>query len=91
MHQKALAGLVEAYEQSELEQKSRRSAIWDELAKAEPELASEILQLFSTPEAAAGWITSSMMSKDTPMRQIVEGRAAEVLETVRRVAHGSAA
>ncbi len=91
MRHTALAQLVEAYEQSEEEHESRRYAIWDELAKAEPELASEILQLFSTREAAARWVTSSTKSKDSPMRHAAEGRAAEVLAKVRRTAHGFAA
>lgn len=88
MHHTALAQLVEAYEQSEDELEARRFAIWDELAKAEPELASEILQLFSTREAAARWVTSSTKSNDSPMRDAAEGRAAEVLVRVRRTAHG---
>lgn len=86
-----LALLVEAYERSEEELEAGRLAIWDELAKAEPELASGVLQLFSTREAAARWITSSTKSRDSPMRHVVEGRAAEILLKVRRTAHGFAA
>lgn len=88
MRHTALAGLVEAYERAEEELEARRFAIWDELAKAEPELASAILQLFSTREAAARWVTSSRKSKDSPMRRAAEGRAAEVLVRVQRTAHG---
>lgn len=84
----ALARLVEAYERSEEELEARRFAIWDELAKAEPELASEIIQLFSTREAAARWVTSSTKSKDSPMRHAAEGRAGDVLIRVRRTTHG---
>lgn len=88
MRHTALVGLVEAYERSEEELECRRFAIWDELAKVEPELASELLQLFSTREAAARWVTSSTLSKDPPMRHVAEGRAAEVMATVQRTAHG---
>ena len=84
----ALTQLVGAYEQLEEELETRRFALWDELAKAEPELASEILQLFSTREAAARWVTSSTKPKCSPMRHAAEGRAAEVLVRVRRTAHG---
>ena len=88
MRHTALARLVEGYERSEEELEARRFAIWDELAKAEPQLASEILQLFSTREAAARWVTSSTKSQDSPMRHAAEGRAAEVLVRVHRTAHG---
>ena len=63
-------------------------AVWTALAKAEPELAAEILQLFSTVEAAARWATNSDDPAGSPAQQVAEGRAPDVLAKVRRAIHG---
>ena len=64
----------------------------DELLKAhpaEPDLAAEILQLFSTVEAASRWATSRSGDLDeSPADRVADGRAAEVLSLVRKTAHG---
>jgi hypothetical protein len=66
-------------------------AVWTALAKAEPVLAEEILQLFSTVEAAARWAASSSdILAGSPAQQVAEGRAAEILSRVRQTAHGFA-
>lgn len=65
------------------------TAVWAALVKAEPELAAEVLQLFSTVEAAASWATSSSGGPDgSPAQHVAEGRAPEVLSRVRKTAHG---
>ena len=85
-----LLHLVEAYERAEIEFGTRGGlAVWVEVVDAEPELASEILQLFATDDAAARWVAgSSDETGCSPARHIAEGRAAHVLSIVRSAAHG---
>jgi predicted kinase len=84
-----LLRLVEAHERADMELKAGRIAVWDALVKAEPELASETLQLFSTIEAAAHWVTSSLNEcNGSPARRAAEGRAAEIISMVRKTTHG---
>lgn len=84
-----LLQLVEAHDRAANEIEANRLAVWAGLVKAEPELASEILKLFSTEHAAAKWVTGA--SKDTmssPARHVAEGRAAYVISRLRSAAHG---
>ena len=69
-----------------------RHAVWAALVKAEPELAQHILKLFSNPEAAARWVCADMRGlQSSPARAVAEGRAADVLATVQKSAHGFSA
>ena len=66
-------------------------AVWQALSRADPELATEIISLFSTVEAAAAWATSDLDHIDgSPAHQVAEGKSAEVLARVRKAAHGFA-
>ena len=79
-------------EQKEKEVGSFRLAVWDELARVEPQLASEVLRLLSTREAAALWVTSSRRdSRPSPARQVVEGEVEDVVTRLQRSAHGLSA
>ncbi len=54
-------------------------------------MAAEIIQLFSTIEAAADWATSDLDDFDgSPAYQVAEGNSAEVLALVRKASHGFA-
>lgn len=84
-----LLQLVEAHDRSANEREVSGLADWAAVVSTEPELASEILQLFATDAAAAKWVSSS--SNETgcsPARHIAEGRSAYVLSKVRSAAHG---
>lgn len=86
-----LAQMVKVYEQLENELIKHRFAVWEELARVEPDLASEVLQLFATRDAAARWASSSGGDQPSPAKRVGEGDAAEVLAMVRRAAHGFSA
>jgi hypothetical protein len=89
MSQAELLRLVEEHERAEKRLEASGVAVWDVLVKVEPELASEILQLFSTVDAAARWVVSSPKeSAGSPARCVAEGRAGEILSKVRKTAHG---
>ena len=90
MDHSGLLGAIRAHERAVTDVEASGIAVWTELAKAEPELAVEILQLFSTVEAAARWVTSPSDRRDSPAQYVAEGRAAEVLSMVRKAAHGFA-
>lgn len=78
-----------AHDQARRDVRSGALAVWELLAKADPQLAAEILQVFSTVEAAATWVTSDLDGFDgSPASQVAEGRSAEVLTRVRRAGHG---
>jgi hypothetical protein len=71
--------------------RAKELEVWAALASTDPELAAEILQLFSTVEAAAAWATSDLHdSYASPADQVAEGRSADVLTWVRKAAHGFA-
>lgn len=92
MSESRLSEMLLALEQKEQETSSLRLVIWDELARLEPQLATEALGLFSTRDAAALWVTSSRMgSQSSPARQVVEGKVEEVAARLRRSAHGFSA
>lgn len=52
-----LMGALSAHERAVTEVEASGIAVWTALAKEYPELSAEILQLFSTAEAAARWAT----------------------------------
>jgi hypothetical protein len=84
-----LQQLVEAHEQMEMELRASSLVVWAALVKAEPELTTDILRLFSTTDAAARWATSSFAELgSSPARQAAEGRAVTVMSTVRKTDHG---
>lgn len=84
-----LRGALRAHERAVREAEASGITVWIALAKAEPELAVEILQLFSTVEAAARWATCSSDELDvSPAQHVAEGRAAEILSRIRKAAHG---
>lgn len=87
-----LKNALKAHDQAKKEVRSGALAVWEALSRADPELAAEILQLFSTVEAAANWATSDQDDFDgSPAHQVAEGRATEVLSRVRKAGHGFAA
>ena len=84
-----LKDALRAHDQAMRDVESRAIAVWTALAKAEPELAAEILHLFPTAEASANWATTP--SEDlhgSPAQHVAEGRAADILSRVRKTAHG---
>lgn len=89
MDNSKLKAALHAHEQAKRELSSRALAVWEALSEADPELAAEILQLFSTVEAAAEWAASDPDDSDgSPAYQVAKGRSAEVLSRVRNAAHG---
>lgn len=92
MDNSKLLGALGAHERAVREAEVSGIAVWTALAKNNPELAAEILQLFSTIEAATHWATASSGDLgDSPARLVAEGRAAEILTKVRKTAQGFAA
>lgn len=84
-----LLQFVDAHTRAANEREACGLAVWAAVVKAEPELASEILQLFATDDAAAKWVNGkSHETGCSPARDIAEGRAAYVLSKVRSAAHG---
>jgi len=84
-----LLRLVEAHERAEKELQVSGLVVWAALEKAEPELAADILRLFSTTDAAARWTASSFSELGgSPARHAAEGRAATVMSSVRKTDHG---
>lgn len=89
MDRSDLIDAVKAHERLQREIEASSIIVWNSLAKTEPELAAEILKLFSTVEAAANWLTSRSRNHDgSPAQHVAEGRAAEVLSKVRQTVHG---
>ena len=83
---------LKAHDQAKKKVRSGALAVWEAMSRADPELAAEILQLFSTVEAAANWVTSDLDDFDgSPANLVAEGRSAEVLSRVRKADHGFAA
>lgn len=84
-----LERLVAAHEEAEKGLRESSLVIWNALVKAEPELAADILGLFSTPEAAARFVTLPFRGlKGSPARHAAEGRAEEIMSVVRKSDHG---
>ena len=87
-----LSRLIETYEQLATELHSRRLDVLDELARVAPEITSEILDLFTTRDAAAVWVTASRNgAQASPAKLIVEGNLADVVARIQRAAHGFSA
>lgn len=80
---------LRAHEQAIRNVKSEALAVWEALSRADPELATEIVQFCSDVEAAADWATSDLDDfNGSPAHQIAEGRTAEVLARLRKAVHG---
>lgn len=89
MKHRELLQLVEVHEHAEKVLEASGLAVWAALAKAEPELAEDILRLLGTPSAAARWASSSFRELgSSPARQAAEGRAASVMPIVRSTDRG---
>jgi hypothetical protein len=89
MEHAELLRLVEAHEQAEKELQAIGLLVWTALAKAEPELAADILRLFETEEAAAQWASSPFRELGgSPARHAAEGGAATLMSLVRKTDHG---
>ena len=66
--------------------------LWNAIEAVEPGLVEELLQFFSTSDAASLWLLkASGANQPCPAKAIAEGGAAEVRERVLRTLHGSAA
>lgn len=71
--------------------RAKELEVWTALSSTNPELAAEILQLFSTVDAAAAWATSDLHDcYASPEGQVAEGRSADVLTWIRKAAQGFA-
>ena len=82
---------LKAHDQAKRNVRSEALAVWEALSRASPELAAEIIQMFSTVEAAAAWATSDLDDFDgSPAYQVADGKSEEVLARVRKAAHGFA-
>ena len=89
MDNSQLKNALKAHDEAKRNVRSGALAVWEALSKADPELAAEILQLFSTVEAAATWFTSDLDDfNGSAAHQVAEGRSADVLSRVRKAAHG---
>ncbi len=89
MHHQELLRLVEAHERADKELQASDFAVWAALVKAEPELAADILRLFSTADAAARWAASPFSELGgSPARHTAEGRADTIMSSVRKTDHG---
>jgi hypothetical protein len=79
---------LRAHDKAKRNVRSEALAVWKALSKADPELAAEIMQLFSDVETAAAWATSDLDNFDgSPAHQVAEGRTAEVLARLRKAVH----
>ena len=91
MDKSELKQALKAHDQAKRKVRSEALAVWAALSRADPELAAEIIQLFSTVEAAAAWATSDLDDfEGSPAYHVAAGRSAEVLATLRKAAHGFA-
>lgn len=81
--------VVEAHESGQVDHNASCVDVWTALSAAEPGLANEALQLFSTVDAAAAWCVRPMRSSGaSPARLIAEGRVGEVMALIRKTSHG---
>lgn len=91
MDNSELINALKAHERAKGDVRSEALAVWEALSRADPELAAEIIQLFSTVEAAAAWATSDLDDfARSPAYQVAEGKSADELSRVRKAAHGFA-
>jgi len=92
MEHDQLLKAVAAEEAGAGERNACRQAVWTALVQAEPELARDILELFSNSQSAARWVCADLRGlQSSPARAVAEGRAADVLTTVQKAAHGFSA
>ncbi|MBB1059266.1 hypothetical protein [Marilutibacter spongiae] len=92
MRHGSLLTLVELYEVANNALVAQRRRVWNAIEAVEPGLAEELLQLFSTSDAASLWLLkASGANQPCPAKAIAEGSAAELRERVLRTLHGSAA
>lgn len=92
MRHESLMAQVQQYELANNALDAQRRRVWNVIETVEPGLAGELLQLFSTPDAASLWLLKdSGANQPCPAKAIAEGGAAEVRERVLRTLHGSAA
>jgi hypothetical protein len=91
MDTRELKDALKAYHQARKAVRSEALAVWEALTRADPELASEVMQLFSSVEAAAVWATSDLDDfGGSPADEVADGKSAEVLARLRKTAHGFA-
>lgn len=84
-----LLRLIEAHEKQEQELEASALSVWAALSDAEPELAREVLQLFSSVNAAARWVSTPFEGNgNSPAREAAQGRVAEIIARVRKTTHG---
>lgn len=89
MNHPELLKLIEAHEQLEEELECSSLVVWAAFARAEPELAAEVLRLFSTVDAAAHWVAAPFRELGgSPAREAAEGRAADIMSRVHKTNHG---
>lgn len=89
MNHPELLKLIESHELLSKELEASSLVVWAALARAEPELAGEILRLFSTVNAAAHWVTDPDSELGgSPAREAAEGRSAEIMSRVQKTNHG---
>lgn len=89
MESTKLLSIVEEHERTERVFAGSCLAVWTAVSEAEPELAAELLLLFSTVPAAALWITSLLPDVGaSPARLVAQGRAEDVLSRIRQTMHG---
>ncbi len=89
MNHPELLRLMEAHDQATQAVHAQAIAVWVALQNAEPELASEILGLFSTVDAAAHWVAASVDEAGiSPAKHVAEGRSAAVVSRLRQASHG---
>ena len=56
MRHESLMALVQQYELATNALDAQRRRVWNAIEAVEPELAEELLRLFSTPEAVSIWL-----------------------------------
>jgi len=89
MDNSELRNALKAHERAKRDGRSEALAVWEALSIADPKLAAEIIQLFSTVEAAAAWATSDLDAfAGSPATQVSEGKSEDVISRLRKAAHG---
>lgn len=84
-----LAPLLDAHESLEAALRAHGRAVFAALAKQEPELCAEVLQLFGSVDLAAQWVvTAPPLLEGSPARLVIQGDRAEAVARLRRIAHG---
>lgn len=85
----SLLSIIDEHERTERGLAGSCLDIWAAISEAEPELAAELLALFSTTPEAALWITTVLPELGaSPARLIAQDRGSEVRSLVRKTLHG---